>query len=227
MSTPRKPQIAYVLTAGCCGESDWSPINLLQVQSKQITILGLAKKPWKTLSGGFNFELKETTSHHTADNERVYILSDGGGGMNAKEFEWLTELLLVVWPKQPYRVKGRRTGGKCNKRISYAQLEALKVQGKLELALGRHYRGLGMWAEGRDTLTGVAQSDTGSTEDAWSLVCDHQKCRSEYGEWFIEFCWRFLTKCHTGCLGVKWIALNDKEKMLPPSGRSGCGTFLC
>lgn len=47
---------------------------------------------------GFNFELKETTSHQTADHEHVYILSDGG--VSAKEFEWLTELLPVVWPRE-------------------------------------------------------------------------------------------------------------------------------
>lgn len=57
--------------------------------------------------GGFNFELKEATSHQTADHKHVYILSNWG----VSAFEWLTELLPMVWLKQPDRVKGKRTGG--------------------------------------------------------------------------------------------------------------------
>ena len=41
-------------------------------------------------------------------------------------------------------VKGNRTGGYAIKGSSYTQLEAQKVQGKLELGLGRYYYLLGM-----------------------------------------------------------------------------------
>lgn len=58
---------------------------------------------------GFNFELKATKTHQTADYQHVYVLPEGGW-VNAKEFEWLSKLLPVVRSKQPNSVQGKRTG---------------------------------------------------------------------------------------------------------------------
>ena len=57
---------------------------------------------------GFKFELKETTSHQTADHEHVYILSDGG---------WVQKSLSDLQSCCPWCGQGKQDWGICNKRI--------------------------------------------------------------------------------------------------------------
>lgn len=84
-----------------------------------------------TKGGGFNFELKKTTSYQTAGHKHVCILSNWRWVQ--KELERLTELLPMVQLKRPNNVKGKSNGGNTIRGSSYTQLEIRRSKANLGL----------------------------------------------------------------------------------------------